>query len=210
MNVYAEPPLFSGKKGAVFTAVILLHLMFGFALYSELAARFGTRPDSGPLNLVPTVRVAKDPIKPPPVTPLIDQLRIYSTPPEFPRLTAMESDTVVLAPPDPPTTATQPTPPRAASTEVRMDPKHPLRIGEAYYPDASRRANEMGRCLVRVTVATDGRIVAAAIQSSTGFDRLDQACLNAVRGQRMLPATEDGQPVQSTASIPIHWNLTER
>ena len=91
-----------------------------------------------------------------------------------------------------------------------MDPKHPLRIGEAYYPDASRRANEMGRCLVRVTVASDGRIIAAAIQSSTGFDRLDQACLNAVRGQRMLPATEGRKTIDSSILIPIVWNLSDR
>jgi hypothetical protein len=47
------------------------------------------------------------------------------------------------------------------------------------------------------------------IQTRTGFDRLDQACLNGVRGQRMLPATENGKPVESTVSIPILWNLTE-
>ena len=90
-----------------------------------------------------------------------------------------------------------------------MDPKHPLKVGKDYYPDASVRANEMGRCVVQVTVAADGRIIASAIQTRSGFDRLDQACLNAVRGQRMLPATEGGKPIESTASIPILWNLSE-
>jgi periplasmic protein TonB len=93
---------------------------------------------------------------------------------------------------------------------ARLDPKHPLRIGEAYYPDASRRANEMGRCVVQVTVAVDGRITAAAIQSSTGFKRLDLACVNAVRGQRMLPAFDDGKPIESSVAVPIVWNLTEK
>jgi protein TonB len=91
-----------------------------------------------------------------------------------------------------------------------MDPRHPLRIGEAYYPDASRRANEMGRCVVQVTVAADGRIIAATLQSSTGFERLDQACMNGVRGQRMLPAIEDGKPIESSVSIPISWHLSEK
>jgi TonB family protein len=58
-------------------------------------------------------------------------------------------------------------------------------------------------------VAADGRIIAARIQTGTGFDRLDQACLNGVKGQRMLPATEDGKPIESTISIPIHWNLSQ-
>jgi protein TonB len=117
---------------------------------------------------------------------------------------------VDVAAPDPPTMTAQ-TPPQSRSTRVpvRMDPKHPLRIGHDYYPDASIRANEMGRCVVQVTVAADGRIIAAAVQASSGFDRLDQACLNGVRGQRMLPATEDGRPVESTVSIPIVWNLSE-
>jgi protein TonB len=118
--------------------------------------------------------------------------------------------TVDVAPRDPPTMTSQ-APPQSNATRVpvRMDPRHPLRIGEDYYPDPSRRANETGRCVVRVTVAADGRVIAAAIQASSGFERLDQACLNGVRGQRMLPATEDGRPIESAVSIPIVWNLSQ-
>ena len=90
-----------------------------------------------------------------------------------------------------------------------MDPKHPLKIGEDYYPDASRRANEEGRCVVEVTVSVDGHITAEKIQTSSGFPRLDEACLKGVHGQRVLPATEDGKPVEKTVSIPIVWKLTK-
>jgi protein TonB len=122
-----------------------------------------------------------------------------------------DSDVTVDNPPPDPQSIVPHTPPRISEiTKVRMDPKHPLRIGADYYPDASRRANEMGRCVVRVTVAVDGRITAAVLQSGSGFSRLDQACLNGVRGQRMLPATEDGKPIESTISIPIVWNLSEK
>jgi protein TonB len=89
-----------------------------------------------------------------------------------------------------------------------MDPKHPLKIGEEYYPDASKRANEEGRCTVQVTVAADGRITNESIQTSSGFPRLDDACLKGVHGQRVIPATEDGKPVEKTVSIPIVWKLT--
>jgi TonB family protein len=95
-----------------------------------------------------------------------------------------------------------------AKTQVRLDPQHPLRIGQEWYPDASKRANEQGRCIVQVIVTIDGRIAAEAIQASSGFPRLDEACLNAVRGQRMLPATENGKPVQTTVAIPIDWKLS--
>jgi protein TonB len=209
MNIYDETSLFSGRKGAVFTAVILLHLVFGYAFYSELAAQIRAKLDPGPMNLAP-IEPNKEIIKPPPAAPLIDRPRIYVTPPEY-RLWTPPSDPQVAvdkAPPDPPTIIPQVPPQAKARVPVRMDPKHPLRIGVDYYPDASRRADEKGRCVVQVTVAADGRIIAARIQTGTGFDRLDQACLNGVKGQRMLPATEDGKPIESTISIPIVWNLS--
>ena len=90
-----------------------------------------------------------------------------------------------------------------------MDPKHPLHIGEDYYPDASKRAGEEGRCIVTMTVAADGRITNETIQQSSGFPRLDEACLKGVHGQRMKPATEDGKPVETTVSLPIVWKLTK-
>jgi protein TonB len=58
-----------------------------------------------------------------------------------------------------------------------------------------------------LTVAADGRIVDQSIQESSGFPRLDDACLKGVRGQRMLPAMEDGKPIEKTAAVPIVWKL---
>jgi protein TonB len=210
-NTYEEPSLFSGRKGAVLATVILLHLVFGFAFYSELGARIVKKLDPSPFDLT-HIEPPKVTVKPPPVAPQIDRVKLYAPPPDFPTVTPPSDSGVIvdMTPPDPPPMIPQ-TPPQSSATRVpvRMDPRHPLRIGHDYYPDASIRANEMGRCMVRVTVAADGRIIAAAIQASSGFDRLDQACLSAVRGQRMLPATEDGRPIESTASIPIVWNLAE-
>jgi TonB family protein len=61
---------------------------------------------------------------------------------------------------------------------------------------------------VQVTVAADGKVVDSSLQSGSGFALLDDACLTAVRGQRMMPATQGGRAVQSTASVPIVWKLT--
>ena len=119
--------------------------------------------------------------------------------------TAITQTTQVNKPPPAPVAA--PPPPRPG-TAIKMDPKHPLKIGEDYYPDASKRANEEGRCIVLMTVSADGKITNESIQTSSGFPRLDEACLKGVHGQRMLPATEDGKPVEKTVSIPIVWKLT--
>jgi protein TonB len=82
-----------------------------------------------------------------------------------------------------------------------------LHIGEEYYPDASKRANEEGTCRVRVSVAVSGLITDATIESSSGFPRLDDACIKGVKGLKVLPATEDGKPVETTTIVPITWKL---
>jgi protein TonB len=209
MDMYAESSLFSGRKGAALTAVILMHLVFGYALYT-FAEKIVIKLAPPPLELTP-IAPPKHTVEPPPTVPPVNQPRIVQTTPEFPKFTQPSEQDVAVdqLPPDPPRIIPQTPAQPHVLAPVRMDPRHPLRIGKDYYPDASVRANEMGRCVVQATVAADGRIIAASIQTRSGFDRLDQACLNAVKGQRMLPATEDGKPIEGTVSIPITWNLSE-
>ena len=157
---------------AALTAVIILHLVFGFAFYSELGARIRAKLDPSPLSLTP-IQPPKEAVKPPTIVPFIDHQRIYVPPPDFPGLAAQSDSEVTadIAPSAPPTDILQSLPqPTSVRVPVRMDPKHPLKIGKDYYPDAAVRANEMGRCIVRATVAADGRIIAAAIETRSGFD----------------------------------------
>jgi protein TonB len=109
----------------------------------------------------------------------------------------------------PSTAADTPDPPHDVVTSASQDPRHPLHLGNEFYPDASRRAGETGRCKVRVTVTADGRIVDFILEQPSGFDRLDKACLAAVRGQRMNPAMRNGKAVESRVPVPISWRLTD-
>jgi protein TonB len=209
MYKYEEPSLFSGTRGAALIAVILLHVVMVWAFYTGLAGKLIQ-------TVIPPVEIAqidkpKDIDKPPPPPPKLEEIKPYVPPPEFvdiqaaPAVTnAITQVTQTQAPP-PPVAAPAPKP----GTPPRMDPKHPLKIGEEWYPDASKRANEEGRCIVQMTVASDGRVAAETLQQSSGFPRLDEACLKAVHGQRMLPATEEGKPVEKMVSIPIVWKLTK-
>jgi protein TonB len=209
MYKYEEPSLFSGKRGAAFIAVIILHVGIVWAFYVGLAGKLIQ-------TIIPPVEIAqidkqKEVDKPPPPPPKLEEIKPYVPPPEFvdiqaPQVetTAITQTTQVNRPPPPVAVAAPPKP----GTPIRQDPKHPLRIGEDYYPDASKRANEEGRCIVLMTVSADGRITNESIQTSSGFPRLDEACLKGVHGQRMLPATEEGKPVEKTVSIPIVWKLT--
>jgi periplasmic protein TonB len=215
MYKYEEPSLFSGKRGIAFIVVVILHVIVGYAFYSGLASRLVA-------NIIPPVEIAqidkpKDVDKPPPPPPKLEEIKPYVPPPEFvdiqaaPETNAVTAVTTVQTPVAAPVAAAPPAPPPPkAGTPIKQDPKHPLKIGEDYYPDASKRANEEGRCIVQMTVAADGRITAEAIQTTSGFPRLDEACLKGVHGQRMLPATEDGKPVEKTVSIPIVWKLTNK
>jgi TonB family protein len=99
--------------------------------------------------------------------------------------------------------------PKPAHTSARMDFDHPLKIGADYYPLESRRAREQGRCVVTVTVLSDGRLRDVELQQSTGYPRLDQACLEGFAGGHLIPATENGVPIDATISIPVVWTLTQ-
>jgi protein TonB len=209
MYTYEQPSLFSGTRGAALIAVIILHVGIVWAFYTGLAGKLIQK-------VIPPVEIAqidkpKDIDKPPPPPPKLEEIKPFVPPPEFVDILAPQVETTAITQTTQklaPAPVVQAPPPRPG-TAPKMDPKHPLHIGEEYYPDASKRANEEGRCIVTVTVAVDGRITSESIQTSSGFPRLDEACLKGVHGQRLLPATEDGKPIEKTVALPIVWKLTK-
>jgi protein TonB len=211
MYTYEQPSLFSGTRGMALIAVIILHIFVGWAFYTGLAGKLIQK-------VIPPVEIAqidkpKEVDKPPPPPPKLEEVKPFVPPPEFVDIQAPVQETNAITQTTQqraPAPVAAPAPVQHAHTGVVPDPKHPLRIGEDYYPDASKRAGEEGRCIVTVTVAADGRITNEAIATSSGFPRLDEACLKGVHGQRMKPATEDGKPVDTTAQLPIVWKLTNK
>jgi protein TonB len=212
MYTYEQPSMFSGRRGAAFIAVIILHIGIVWAFYVGLAGKLIQK-------VIPPVEIAqidkpKEIDKPPPPPPKLEEIKPFVPPPEFVDIQAPppENNTAITAVTQTVQHAPAPVaaaPPPVPGTSVKPDPRHPLKIGEDFYPDASKRAGEEGRCIVQMTVAADGRITNEAIQTSSGYPRLDDACLKGVHGQRMLPATEGGKPVEKTVSIPIVWKLTK-
>lgn len=210
MYKYEQPSMFSGPRGAALIAVIILHIGIVWAFYTGLAGKLIQK-------VIPPVEIAqidkpKDVDKPPPPPPKLEEVKPFVPPPEFVDIQAAPQQTTAITSTTQVQVAATPVaaaPVQHARTSIAMDPKHPLHIGEDYYPDASKRAGEEGRCIVTVTVAADGRITNAAIQQTSGFPRLDEACLKGVKDQRMKPATEDGKPVETTAALPIVWKLTK-
>jgi periplasmic protein TonB len=209
---YEQPSLFSGKRGAALIAVILLHILIVWGFYSGLAGQLVQK-------IIPPVEIAqiekpKDVDKPPPPPPKLEDVKPYVPPPEFVDIQAAPPETTAISvvtreqPPTPTPVVTAPV--QHTVSGPKMDPKHPFKIGEEYYPDASKRAGEEGSCILLMKVAVSGQILDASVQTSSGFPRLDDACLKGVKGQKMTPAMEDGKPVEGTFPFKITWKLTGR
>ncbi|GAA4402241.1 energy transducer TonB [Quisquiliibacterium transsilvanicum] len=75
------------------------------------------------------------------------------------------------------------------------------------YPMISRRLGEEGRVLLRVHVEPDGRASSVELRDSSGFGRLDDAALRAVRGWRFVPARRGEQAVAAWVLVPINFTL---
>jgi protein TonB len=73
------------------------------------------------------------------------------------------------------------------------------------YPRLSERNGERGRVLVRVFIDTAGMPQEVQVGSSSGFARLDEAALAAVRHARFKPYTENGQPTAGWAVVPASF-----
>lgn len=75
------------------------------------------------------------------------------------------------------------------------------------YPAASRAMGEQGRVLLRVLVSAAGDAVEVHLRTSSGFDRLDSAAMEAVRRWRFLPARQGEQAVSASVIVPIVFSL---
>ena len=111
-----------------------------------------------------------------------------------------------LAPPPPPIAVTSVPPPPRPVAVAAPPPAGPVTVGNLderllegkppRYPMESRRKHEQGTVVVRLLIGTDGRVAEISIAQSSGFARLDQAALQAIRGWRWQPVIRDGQPVE--------------
>jgi periplasmic protein TonB len=75
------------------------------------------------------------------------------------------------------------------------------------YPTLSRRMGEQGRVMLRVFVEADGLPSKLEVRTSSGFERLDQSALDAVRRWKFVPAKQGDQAVAAWVVVPILFNL---
>ena len=78
---------------------------------------------------------------------------------------------------------------------------------EPVYPATSRRLGEEGTTRLRVMVDESGRPRDVKVMTSSGFARLDQAAIEAVKRWRFVAATDGSRSVASWTQVAITFQL---
>lgn len=109
-----------------------------------------------------------------------------------------------VSPPPAPVAPALPLPPVALKGELSVS--CPER-SPPDYPSLSMRLNEQGRVVLRVVLGEDGHVAGAEVKTGSGYRRLDDAALNAVKTWRCKPAMRGGVAVPAVALQPFDFIL---
>jgi len=78
------------------------------------------------------------------------------------------------------------------------------------YPKQSLRLGEKGKTVLLVELDETGRVARVTVKAGSGFQRLDEAAVNAVKSWRCSPARRNGVAVRSVALQPFNFILKGR
>ncbi|MHB0972754.1 MAG: energy transducer TonB [Thiobacillus sp.] len=143
-------------------------------------------------------------IQPPPQQQVVSQTPIVlpsepvapAPPPAQPRIKAAPVEHV------PPAAPPRPAGPITLSGDLAI--ACPQRTPPAY-PAFSRRLGEAGKTVLRVELDEKGQVDHATVTTSSGYARLDEAALSAVRSWHCTPAKHDGVAVRAVAIQPFNF-----
>ena len=78
---------------------------------------------------------------------------------------------------------------------------------EPAYPNISRLREEEGVVLLRITITAFGAIGNVSVEKTSGFARLDEAAVKAVREWRFAPAMRGSEAIATTTTVPVRFEL---
>jgi len=222
---------FVNQRHAVVALVLLLHMGGLWALQSGLLRRMvetivpvqvlaefielqQPRVEPAP----PPPQPAPEPPRPRPVTPRAPAPAPQPAPLPVAEAAPLAPMEVAAPEPAPPS---DPAPPTRSAPPSEAPPAPPVIVlpssNAAYlnnpppsYPPLSNRLGEQGLVRVRVLVDGDGTATRAEIQTSSGFERLDQAALQATLRWRYVPGTRNGQRVAMWVEVPLRFRLNAK
>ncbi|WP_129776787.1 energy transducer TonB [Peristeroidobacter soli] len=192
------------SRGGPAMAVIGIHILIIYGLAATMGV-VKVPQFAAPLEAVFIPEQTKSEPEPPApvVKPEIDQAMPTETP-----MPEVQFDEPVVAPVE----NTAPSENAIAATTAAapaQDLKTSNRV-EPAYPPASRRAGEEGTVRLKVLVDEKGRPKEVAIATSSGFARLDEAAMQAVRKWRFVAATNGTNPISAWTQVAITFRLTSQ
>ena len=75
------------------------------------------------------------------------------------------------------------------------------------YPRLARRMGKQGVVLLEVFVSVSGMVEEVKVATGSGYEILDEAALDAVRGWRFAPGLRNGQPAAMRVRVPVRFEL---
>lgn len=105
---------------------------------------------------------------------------------------------------------------RNQAPQVAPNPNEPVMLSSVeyrgarpmpVYPRMSQRLREEGVTIVLVDIDTAGNVSRAVVDKSSGFERLDEAALEAARKARFTPASIGGVARNARARLPFNFVL---
>ncbi|MET0350794.1 MAG: energy transducer TonB [Rhizobacter sp.] len=211
--------LTKGQLRVVIAAIAAIHVGGGWGVLQIPAVRNAVT-EAVPIfvNFVPAPEPPKPDLPPPPPPPPRPTPR---PPAPAPIMAAPPSPAPApfSVPPPPPIPEPAPAPP--APVEVAPTPPAPppparnlppeaadyLVRPPLVYPRASTRLRESGTVTLRVYIGEDGLPKDVQVARSSGFARLNEAAVDAVRKARFKPYLENGRAIAGWVTLPLVFEL---
>jgi protein TonB len=198
--------------------LIVVLLLHGVGLYGLWSYHFISTPDEAVtlmVNFINPPAPEPEPPKPPepeppkarPIEPPTPQQLVVQAPVVLP------NESVAPPPPPEPVVVAPPAPPQV-TLPVEQVLANELSVmctnrTAPYYPLAAKRLNEQGKVVLRVELSEDGKVANATVKSSSGFARLDEAALTAIKTWHCkLPVRKD-VTLRAVALQPFNFSLSE-
>lgn len=222
MSNYASPKNNRSRQMLGIAAVVILHAFLFYAINTGLAKKFvkivkgpveaklieEAKPDLPPPPPPPPPPPEKN-VPPPPPPAFVPPVEVQtSAPAAVNAIAAVTTVAPVVSPPAPPVIqVAPPSPPAAPAPAPMIRVAATTQCASPEYPSASRRDEEEGVAVMRITVDADGGISDAIVEKSSGFARLDEAARKTAMRCKAKPATLDGKPEKGSARASFTFRL---
>ena len=214
----------SRGTAGVFVLLLLLHLGAIAALVQADAAVTEPKIDMEPPKLqgvliapepkmAPPPKAEPEPVKPQPAPkkPVQKPQRkpIQKTPPPVAKAAAAAPVVAPSKAVSQKTASGSPAKTAEATTQLPSADAAGLNNKAPVYPMLSRKRKEQGTVWLLLLVSKDGVVTELKLKKTSGFARLDQAALQAVKKWKFQPARKQGQPIDYWYELPLKFSLQQ-